>query len=193
MDEHFRRQEEDLWKCRKHPCPSARRRISGVCPSCLRDRLLRLCPDCANLRPCPCPTSSSSSSSFSSISSSVDPPRSSVSGAIGAVGRVSSLIEIEPSFQRSRSVAFGGSRRTDGVGRSGSRKWWPFSKKEAEADFRDFSRSMGVVGKCSSSAEGSGEEVRGKVWKWHFPSPMRAFRHRKPASVVHERSPMCRG
>ncbi|KAL8520419.1 hypothetical protein ACS0TY_011079 [Phlomoides rotata] len=66
-------EEEEVWKCPKHP---SRRRRNGVCPACLRDRLVSLCPDCGGIRPCPCPSSSSSSSS-----------------------------EGEPSFRRSRSLA----------------------------------------------------------------------------------------
>ncbi|KAL6985771.1 hypothetical protein U1Q18_019144 [Sarracenia purpurea var. burkii] len=98
-------EEEEVWKCQKHP---SKRRRTGICPTCLRERLLTLCPDCANVRPCQCyatataSSSSSSSSSFSIFSSSGDASRSS---GVGAVGRVSNLIDSEPSFRRSRSVA----------------------------------------------------------------------------------------
>lgn len=84
-----------MWKCPKHPL---KHRRSGICPTCLRERLSNLCPDCASLRPCGCSastaTSSSSSSSFSRF----------FSGG-GSVGHVSSLIDSEPSLRRSRSVA----------------------------------------------------------------------------------------
>ncbi|XP_065878208.1 uncharacterized protein [Euphorbia lathyris] len=92
--------EEEAWKCLKHP---SKRRRTGICHVCLRDRLSSLCPDCANVRPCACCTSSSSSSS-SSISRFSTAADSSAAG-IGAVGRVSNLIEIEPAFRRSRSLA----------------------------------------------------------------------------------------
>lgn len=83
--------EEEIWKCPKHP---SKRRRSGVCPVCLRERLGSLCPDCANVRPCGCCATTSSSSS------------SSGDGAgLGSVGRLSNLIESEPSFRRSRSLA----------------------------------------------------------------------------------------
>ncbi|KAF3449429.1 hypothetical protein FNV43_RR10157 [Rhamnella rubrinervis] len=91
--------EEEIWKCPKHP---SRRRRCGICPVCLRERLATLCPECANVRPCNCcaTTTSSSSSSSSSLS------RFLGDGAgIGSVGRVSNLIESEPSFRRSRSLA----------------------------------------------------------------------------------------
>jgi hypothetical protein len=91
--------EEEIWKCLKHP--SKRRKI-GICPVCLRERLATLCPDCANVRPCSCyaTTSSSSSSASSSFS------RFSVSGdGVGVVGKVHNLIDREPSLRRSRSVA----------------------------------------------------------------------------------------
>ncbi|KAK9120590.1 hypothetical protein Syun_018207 [Stephania yunnanensis] len=102
-------EEDEIWKCRKHP---SRRRAVGVCPICLRDRLVSLCPNCANVRPCACcststATTTTTSSSFS-LSSSSDLHRSGGGGGggIGAVGRVASLIEKEPAFRRSRSAAF---------------------------------------------------------------------------------------
>ncbi|KAK9095485.1 hypothetical protein Scep_026954 [Stephania cephalantha] len=109
-------EEDEIWKCRKHP---SRRRAVGVCPICLRDRLVSLCPNCANVRPCACcsiggatttssasstATTTTTSSSFS-LSSSSDLHRSG-GGGVGAVGRVASLIEKEPAFRRSRSAAF---------------------------------------------------------------------------------------
>ncbi|XP_059656812.1 uncharacterized protein LOC132303534 [Cornus florida] len=91
-------EEEDVWKCPKHP---SKRRRSGICPTCLRERLVTLCPDCANVRPCACcPTDTTSSSSSSSSSFSLF---SSTRG-VGSVGRVSNLIDSEPSFRRSSSV-----------------------------------------------------------------------------------------
>ncbi|KAK7309625.1 hypothetical protein RJT34_06510 [Clitoria ternatea] len=91
--------EEEVWKCPKHP---SKRRRSGICPICLRDRLVTLCPDCANVRPCSCYATSSSSSSSSSSSFS----RFSVAGdAAGTVGRVYNLIDREPTLRRSRSMA----------------------------------------------------------------------------------------
>ncbi|XP_060179841.1 uncharacterized protein LOC132609728 [Lycium barbarum] len=45
--------EEEAWKCPKHPSKNKRR--TGVCSICLRDRLSKLCPNCANVRPsCTC-------------------------------------------------------------------------------------------------------------------------------------------
>ncbi|KAM0934139.1 putative protein OCTOPUS [Dioscorea sansibarensis] len=154
--------EEEIWRCRKHPAMTA----YGVCPFCLRDRLRLLCPDCAQARPCACAApsiSSSSSSSFSSFSS-VDLVRSSSVSGVGVVGRVSNLIESEPAFRRSRSVAVPLVRRRAVGGDPGRRGWvaalWPFRMK---------SRSM-------TAGKGNG-------WGWHFPSPIKAFRHRKTAPV----------
>ncbi|KAB2626092.1 hypothetical protein D8674_017752 [Pyrus ussuriensis x Pyrus communis] len=84
--------EEEVWKCPKHP---SKRRKSGICHVCLRERLVILCPDCANVRPCGCCATTSSSSSFSS----------SFRFPAGDGVRVSKLLEGEPSFRRSRSVA----------------------------------------------------------------------------------------
>ncbi|XP_014520215.1 uncharacterized protein LOC106777188 [Vigna radiata var. radiata] len=91
--------EEEVWKCPKHP---SKRRRSGICPTCLRDRLATLCPDCANVRPCSCYATSSSSSSSSSSSFSRLPAGS---ASVGGVGRVHNLIDQEPGLRRSRSMA----------------------------------------------------------------------------------------
>lgn len=204
MEADYIAEEEDFWKCRKHP--SSRRR-TGVCPSCLRDRLLLLCPDCANLRPCNCfpsSLSSSSSSSFSSHSYSIDPARSSVSGAIGSVGRVSSLIESEPAFRRTRSAAFLLLRRSrsDPVEEAAAavekgRRWGSFlgflkGREKGEEEKFSRSRSVGVSILHSDSAATAGEGTL-KAKKWQFPSPMRAFRQKKTTRVVQERSALCRG
>ena len=87
--------EEDVWKCPRHP---SKRRRSGICPVCLRERLGSLCPDCANVRPCGCcATTTTSSSSSSSLDGGA--------AGLGSVGRLSNLIESEPAFRRSRSLA----------------------------------------------------------------------------------------
>ncbi|XP_055819417.1 uncharacterized protein LOC129888469 [Solanum dulcamara] len=99
--------EEEVWKCPKHP---SKRRRNGVCPVCLKDRLVILCPDCANVRPCACYASATSSSSSASSSFSLFSASSGRSGGGGGCegvcsgARVSNLIDSEPSFQRSRSV-----------------------------------------------------------------------------------------
>ncbi|KAG9152743.1 hypothetical protein Leryth_018902 [Lithospermum erythrorhizon] len=114
--------EEEAWKCRKHPS-KRHPNDTGICPTCLRDRLRVLCPHCANIRPCNCSTtatsSSSSTSSFSLFSSS----------ARITVGRVGSLIESEPKFQRSRSLAipFIRSRFSNNAEKIDSKVfWWKF-------------------------------------------------------------------
>ncbi|KAH7836039.1 hypothetical protein Vadar_032190 [Vaccinium darrowii] len=101
----FYADEEEVWKCPKHP---SKRRRTGICPTCLKDRLGTLCPDCATVRPCECcptATASSSSSSSSSSFSIFSAFGSRRESSIGSVGRVSNLIESEPAFRRSRSVA----------------------------------------------------------------------------------------
>ncbi|GFZ15451.1 hypothetical protein Acr_24g0016410 [Actinidia rufa] len=119
--------EEEIWKCPKHP---SKRRRSGICPTCLKDRLANLCPDCANVRPCACcPTASasssasSSSSSFSIFSAFGSRREGSGSSGIGSIGRMSNLIDGEPSLRKSRSVAipflrqrFSGERNSGGSG-----------------------------------------------------------------------------
>ncbi|XVE91738.1 hypothetical protein REPUB_Repub01dG0036900 [Reevesia pubescens] len=71
----------DVLPCKKHPQPSS----VGVCAYCLKDRLINLvCSDCGEQR--------LSSCSCSEISSN---PRTSCTGEVGSVGRVSFLIENE--------------------------------------------------------------------------------------------------
>ncbi|WOL16662.1 hypothetical protein Cni_G25450 [Canna indica] len=196
------------WRCRKHH--SSFQPPFGVCARCLRDRLLRLCPDCANERPCGCLLPSSSSSSSSSLSSiSLTDFAGSIGGGtgIGAVGPVSRLIDSEPAFRRSRSVGLQFLRtrsvasRVEVVGAvprpRGARKWasfWPFSKAAASgkdsavarvAAELSRSRSVGAAGLVGSD----GREEKGKGWGWHFPSPMNAFRHRRSTKVLQSRSP----
>ncbi|KAK4746497.1 hypothetical protein SAY87_012809 [Trapa incisa] len=89
--------EEEAWKCLKHP---SRRRRKGICPTCLKECLRNLCPECADARPCGCGASTTSSSS--------SPPSSSLSRFFaggGSVGHGSNLNDSEPLFRRSRSVA----------------------------------------------------------------------------------------
>ncbi|XP_031483873.1 uncharacterized protein LOC116253247 [Nymphaea colorata] len=100
-------------RCRKHPYQP----VVGVCAYCLSDRLRLLCPDCAAPRPCKCLLSSgaassenlSTSSASSSFSSSFDHPKHPPSrDGIGAVGRISILIDAEPPFRRCKSSRVAG-------------------------------------------------------------------------------------
>ncbi|KAF8379070.1 hypothetical protein HHK36_028497 [Tetracentron sinense] len=192
----FYEDEEEIWKCRRHP---SKHRRTGVCPICLRDRLISLCPYCANVRPCACcPTSSSSSSSSSFSLSSTDVPKS--SSGIGSVGRVSNLIDSEPAFRRSRSAAFQflrpisvdkdagfrlpppGNRRKSLFGSVFKGRKEEEEKKDEEVKKMVRSKSVGISGYSDS-----GGEIRNKGWGWYFPSPIKIFRHPKTAKVLQER------
>jgi hypothetical protein len=210
--------EEEVWKCLKHP---TKRRRTGICPVCLRERLSALCPECANARPCACCANAATTSSSSSSSSSVS--LFSTDG-VGAVGRVSNLIDSEPAFRRSRSLAIPFLRsRSRYVGAENERKeppspppsvnkskastfWSVFrsnkSKKvetneEEDEDVRarrammTKSRSV-AVSVTADSVAGVGDK-RAKGRGWYFPSPMKALRQSKIAKVVQERSPLYRG
>ncbi|XP_042483126.1 uncharacterized protein LOC122063493 [Macadamia integrifolia] len=206
--------EEEVWKCRKHPL---KRRSNGVCPLCLRDRLLHLCPDCANARPCSCCYSSSSSSSSSfSLSSSFDAPKSSAGIGVRTVGSVSNLIDCDPAFRRSRSNTFTFIRRRPSdkdavqlippdVSRTRSSLWPVFKsstkskkadeikeeKENLEIEKVNMMRSKSVG--ISSLSESAGADGKLKGRRWHFPSPMKVFRQPKPTKVVQELPPLCRG
>lgn len=209
--------EAEVWKCPKHP---SKRRRSGICPVCLRDRLSSLCPECANARPCACcanaPTTSSSSSSSSSFS------RFSSDG-VGAVGRVSNLIESEPAFRRSRSLAIpflrsrsrfvGGDNEQkeplppSAANKSKASQFWSVfrsqkSKKvetneEEDEDVRArrtmMMRSRSVAVSVTSDSGSVVGDKRAKGRGWYFPSPMKALRQSKIAKVVQERPPLYRG
>ncbi|KAI8522297.1 hypothetical protein RHMOL_RhmolUnG0005100 [Rhododendron molle] len=217
----FYADEEEVWKCPKHP---SKRRRTGICPTCLKDRLGTLCPDCATVRPCSCcpaaataSSSSSSSSSSFSLFSAFGSRRESSTGALGSVGRVSNLIDSEPAFRRSRSVAipFLRSRFPDRSESENPRKssfWSVFKthrgrkceyegedgelKRNGEAEVEDNNYLRRMMRRSRSVASGIGgvgsSASRKGIRGWHFPSPMGVFRHSK-SKVVHERSPLYRG
>ncbi|PPS16096.1 hypothetical protein GOBAR_AA04474 [Gossypium barbadense] len=185
--------EEEVWKCPSHP---SKRRRTGICPVCLRDKLASLCPDCAHARPCSC---------------------------VGSVGRVSNLIESEPAFRRSRSLAipFLRSKPEDSSERNGlaGRKsktpsfWSIFrasnkskryeseddqsqgeKERRAAADEerrRRMMRKSRSVAVTSHSGKSS-PSTKGK--SWYFPSPMKVLRQTRVSKLVfQERSPLYRG
>ncbi|KAL0409334.1 UNVERIFIED_CONTAM: hypothetical protein Sradi_1867800 [Sesamum radiatum] len=210
-------EEEEVWKCPTHP---TKRRRNGICPTCLRDRLVTLCPDCAHARPCGCVASTESSSSSSSSS----------------FGRVSNLIDGEPSFRRSRSLAIpflrtrNSTERTPNNGRTKTpssflsvlkrgktkpneqakemNKETAVSAGSNDENFdshnriEDFARmvtrsrsvSTGTAGMASGLRRVDVNSSPAKAKFWHFPSPMKAFRSSKtPKIPVQDRSPLPRG
>ncbi|XP_074586375.1 uncharacterized protein LOC141842059 [Curcuma longa] len=193
-------EEDAVWRCWKHSLRSP----SGVCSACLRDRLLRLCPDCHSLRPCGCSPSSSSSSSAGSSGSG----RWTAAGepGFGPVGPVSLLIESEPAFRRSRSMGFplfrsqpvadpatGHDTTATPPSRrqSRGRVWtslWSLSRsagagRKEPPPTSGLFRSRTVAAGRSSMRGGVREEQRRKEWwRWRFPSPVVLLRHRKKAS-----------
>ncbi|XP_042051724.1 uncharacterized protein LOC121797055 [Salvia splendens] len=158
----YRVEEEQVWKCPKHP---TKRRRHGVCPICLRDRLITLCPNCGNVRPCPCSAASFSASSSSSSAS-------------------SSSYAAEPSFTRSRSLAIPfflrsnpsrlhsasflsvfrrkGKKAADAKNNGGD------ANSESNDKIEDFarmiSRSRSVGAGSAASGDGSPSSGKGKFW-----------------------------
>ncbi|KAK0589495.1 hypothetical protein LWI29_015084 [Acer saccharum] len=203
--------EEEVWKCPKHP---SKRYRSGICPTCLRDRLSSLCPDCATVRPCACRaiTTSSSSSSSSSFSRFSFSGRENFGAGLGSVGRLSNLIESEPAFRRSRSVAVplvgSKSKLVDEINKNNesrsSRKtatasfWWWLKGGKREGDdveVEEESQRRVMMRKSRSVAVTTSDYGKSKGGtKWYFPSPIKAFRHTRLSKViVQQRSPMYRG
>ncbi|XP_047306677.1 uncharacterized protein LOC124910100 [Impatiens glandulifera] len=184
--------EEEFWKCPKHP---SKRRRTGICHVCLRDRLITLCPNCAHRRPCACFVSSGRNSSFSLLTS-----------GNAVVGRVSNLIENEPSFHRSisdgnhllRSIT-AGDPISNNTKSTGSRRHLSFlsvfrnkeKPKEIDQNYCQtdnimMTRSRSVYIPTVNNNKSSSEKSKG----WYFPSPMKVFRQSKTSKVVQERSPL---
>ncbi|MCD9642013.1 hypothetical protein HAX54_028600 [Datura stramonium] len=193
--------EEEAWKCPKHPSKKRRTTTTGVCSICLRDRLSKLCPHCANVRPCSsnCPASAAAASTKWSSSS---------SGKIGG----------EPAFCRSKSVGVpflksrnknSSSRRNQPDSEKSNKTasfWWVFKsrksgkeneKLESKANggndkycsdtrIKEFSmtvmRSRSVNVAMTSVSGGndvsySPEKLKG----WYLVSPMKVFRQSSKA------------
>ncbi|XP_022731927.1 uncharacterized protein LOC111286291 [Durio zibethinus] len=203
--------EEEVWKCPKHP---SKRRRSGICPVCLRDKLASLCPDCAHARPCACSATSSSSSSSSTFSRFSTAAVRDISG-VGAVGRVSNLFESEPTFRRSRSLAIPFLRpkpeslreKNDLAGKkSNTPSFWSMfrasnkskqyeskdhqreGEKEriaAEEERRKMMRKSRSVAVTSHSGIGDLKSSSSTKGKsWYFPSPMKVFRQTRVSKLV---------
>lgn len=186
-------EEEEAWKCPKHPSKKQR---SGVCSACLRHRLGVLCPNCADSRPCSCPSNTVSSSSSSSSS-------------------FSFFSDGEPSLRRSRSVSIpflrSGSLRANTpsfLKRSGTKKMEEKeefsdysnindedseSKRRIEEFSRMITRSRSVSTKTTATGFGRSDVGSSPAkWKlWNLPSAMKVFR--SAMVMVQDRSPLRRG
>ncbi|CAL5025703.1 unnamed protein product [Urochloa decumbens] len=160
----------DERRCRRHPPVPG----GGVCPHCLRDRLLRLCPECACARPCACSCASSSSS-----------------GA-AEVGRVHSLIDRERRVARSRSAAGDDDR---GRPKSSVWGWVSFRKpppnaaagcKDVEQEYDDAvalarSRSVSMAPAPPPARDQKGPASKAGGWGRLIPGKIKALRSRKSA------------
>ncbi|XP_047320284.1 uncharacterized protein LOC124924268 [Impatiens glandulifera] len=199
--------EEEVYKCSKHP--SKRRRIGGgICPTCLRDRLIVLCPNCHDVRPCSCNViaSTSYSSPFSLFPSSGrgGSARSSNAGAFS--GDPNLKMETEPSFTRSRSLAIPIIRTkiavSDSCGgtpaKSKAALWWAFIKqnrRKTEDDCDDQSLMMIRRSQSSRSPGGGGGDEKSSPRKnrgWKFSGGINMFggRQSKTSKVVQEGRPL---
>ncbi|CAI0541965.1 unnamed protein product [Linum tenue] len=214
--------EEEVWKCAKHPPRSSRSRRPryGICHRCLRERLAALCPHCGDARrPCSCGACSSTAADSSSSSSTIK--RS------GSVSRISNFLfessssnTAEPSLRRSRSLAVaipflrskaaptpapsfwsilkgGGAsaKKNDGVAAAGEEEDGEQLRRMMMRKSRSVAVTSADAGRLSWKGSGGG---RG----WHFPSPMKVFRQSKISArgggggglmQGSERSPLDRG
>ncbi|GMH09213.1 hypothetical protein Nepgr_011053 [Nepenthes gracilis] len=196
----FYADEEEVWKCMRHP--SRRLRI-GICPVCLWERLSALCPECGNLRPCSCCTSSASSSSSSSLTSGSN----SSAFAVRSISRSSNLSHSDASFRRSRSVSLPFFRSARLLGNDAVDRRIPAAASQSKTSFWSFlwparsnkgmveqieenpkmRRSMSAAVSHSGRDEG---RTSAKSKGWHFPSPMKVFRLPR---LVQQQSPLYRG
>ncbi|CAN8290274.1 unnamed protein product [Cochlearia groenlandica] len=201
--------EDGFSQCHKHFSKRGFVNGGGVCPFCLHERLSSLCPDCAHELPCSCSSraaayfspspSSSSSSSFSLFPGDIN---FSFSG-IGSVGRVASLIECEPAFRRSKSMAVpiksdqvidsGSGFESERGKRSKTSSFWRMftgNRGETKQVIMKKSRSVAVAGESRFSPEKTTVKSKG----WSFPSPIKVFRQSRVSKMIfHQRSPLCRG
>lgn len=200
--------EDGYSQCPKHFSKRGFIGGGGVCPFCLHERLSSLCPDCAHDLPCSCssraavsfsPSSSSSSSSFSLFAGDIN---FSFSGT-GSVGRVASLIECEPAFRRSKSMAVpfepdtvigsvSGLESARGRSRKASSFWRMLigNRGDTKPAIMRKSRSVAVAGESRFSPAPT--TVKGKGW--NFPSPIKVFRQSRVSKMIfQQRSPLYRG
>ncbi|EOA38524.1 hypothetical protein CARUB_v10010319mg [Capsella rubella] len=195
-------------QCPKHFSKRGYFSGGGVCPFCLNERLSTLCPDCAQDLPCSCscssraaavsfsPSSSSSSSSFSIYGGDVS---FNFSSGVGSVGRVASLIECEPAFRRSKSMAvpiIPDSVIDSGLESGRSKKTSSFwrlllgNRGGTKPAVMRKSRSVAVVGEAGFSPV----PATGKGKGWNFPSPIKVFRQSRVSKMIfQQRSPLYRG
>ncbi|CAH8254317.1 unnamed protein product [Arabidopsis lyrata] len=196
--------EDGFSQCSKHFSKRGYFSGGGVCPFCLYERLSSLCPDCAHDLPCSCssraavsfsPSSSSSSSSFSIFAGDV----SFTFSGVGSVGRVASLIECEPAFRRSKSMAV--PIKPDSVIDSGRSKktssfWRMFmgNRGDTKPAIMRKSRSIAVAGESGFSPVPVPVAATGKGKGWNFPSPIKVFRQSRVSKMIfQQRSPLYRG
>ncbi|KAJ8626020.1 hypothetical protein MRB53_019327 [Persea americana] len=148
--EFHQNKEEENWKCRKHPSQPH----NGVCPTCLRNRLVLLCPDCANASPCAC-------SSSPRLSSDTGAFHRSRSAAFQFLRRSSGDIRPPPPPpENERKSSF-----------------WSLFRSEKKAS--DLPRSTSVGFSCYKEAAG---DVGMKSRRWYFPSSIMGFRRPKAVS-----------
>ncbi|XP_010461105.1 PREDICTED: uncharacterized protein LOC104741878 [Camelina sativa] len=199
--------EDGFSQCPKHFSKRGYFSGGGVCPFCLHERLSSLCQDCAQDLPCSCssraavsfsPSSSSSSSSFSLFAGDVSFNFS--SSGVGSVGRVASLIEWEPAFRRSKSMAvpiIPDSVIDSGLDRGRSKKTSSFWRillgnrgDTTKPAVMRKSRSVAVAGESGFSPA----MTTGKGKGWNFPSPIKVFRQSRVSKMIfQQRSPLYRG
>ncbi|KAK8710687.1 hypothetical protein V6N13_146000 [Hibiscus sabdariffa] len=197
--------EEEVWKCPKHP---SKRRRSGICPFCLRDKLASLCPDCAPGRPCACSANSYSSSFFRFSTAAAEDAAGFGSFSYGGF---SDLTEREPAFRRSRSLVIPFlqskperlSEKFDLTGnKSRTPSFWSMFKasnksKRHESEDQQRGEKARIAAeeertRMMTSYSGNGGSklpASTKAKSWYFPSPMKVFRQTR-GLVFQERSPL---
>nr|GMD81138.1 Nuclear pore complex protein like [Ipomoea batatas] len=184
----FYMEEEEVWKCPKHP---SKRRRNGICPVCLKDRLVTLCPDCANRsRSVGIPfLRSRGGGGGYALSGSVrwNPPetaRSSKTPSFWSILRSSSSTTKNKSRKESEEK--------ENQNHEFKSNYYP-GNGYGDVRIEEFTRMM-MRSRSVSVAMTSGPGDAKKAGKgWHFPSPMKVFRQSKAAKVVQERSPLYRG
>ncbi|PPD67291.1 hypothetical protein GOBAR_DD35838 [Gossypium barbadense] len=180
--------EEEVWKCPKHP---SKRRRSGVCPFCLRDKLASLCPDCAHYRPC----AFGRGSNLTGREPTFRRSRSlAVRFLLSKPERLSEKNESASGKCKTPSFwsMFKASKKSKRYESEDRRREEEKARIAEEERMRMMRKSRSVLATSHSGIGISKLSPSTKAKSWYFPSPMKVFRQTR-GLVFQERSPLYRG
>ncbi|CAM8878026.1 unnamed protein product [Rhodiola kirilowii] len=182
--------EEEVWRCPTHP---SKRRMHGVCPLCLRDKLINLCQNCANVRPCDCPEPAEPTELKRSRSLVVSFLRSKSTHKTTTINQPPPRAKSSSFWSKMKVKKREKAGESDADEMSSRRGNSTGEEKKITLMMRSKSVGMALFG---SFREGSGRSIvtTEKTSKGWFASPIKALKQSKAAKVNNENSPaLCRG